>query len=196
MRDDDLPAVAAAAAAGIHDDSLRPFTRAWAGKDPLAMGQALASRYWKYRALSPTEEWALPLIARHHGDIVGVQGFEAVKYCVLRTPDPFSWLTSSVQGQGIGTLMRQALCAFLFDELDAVAITSGAYLDNPASAAVSRKVGFASNGAKRELRDDGAADHLKFILDRERFNRLEESIHVQGGAAMREFVGVRRQHEP
>ena len=43
------------------------------------------------------------------------------------------------------------MCAFLFDELDAVAITSGAYADNPASAAVSRKVGYVPNGAKLEL---------------------------------------------
>lgn len=37
--------------------------------------------------------------------------------------------------------MRQALCAFLFDCLDAQEITAGAFVDNPASLAVSRKVG-------------------------------------------------------
>jgi len=140
IRDNDLPEFVDAAAPGIHSDDLRPFPRAWAGQQPLALGRDLASRYWKYRATFPSEEWALPLVARDYGRIVGVQGAEAVRYPVLRPPDTFSWLTKSVQGQGVGTLMRQAICAFFFDELDAHAITSGAYADNPASAAVSRKV--------------------------------------------------------
>lgn len=39
--------------------------------------------------------------------------------------------------------MRQVMCAFLFDHL---AITSSAFTDNPASLAVSRKVGYRPNG--------------------------------------------------
>jgi hypothetical protein len=70
--------------------------------------------------------------------------------------DTFAWLTRSFQGQGIGTLMRQAMCAFFFDELDAHAITSGACADNQPSAAVSRKVGNTANGTKLELRDETA----------------------------------------
>ena len=38
--------------------------------------------------------------------------------------------------------MRQMICAFLFDHLDFEEITSGAFTDNPASLAVSRKVGY------------------------------------------------------
>jgi RimJ/RimL family protein N-acetyltransferase len=121
-----------------------------------------------------------------------VQGAEASRFPVLRTPDTFSWLTQSVQGKGVGTLMRQAICTFLFDELDAYAITSGAYADNPASAAVSRKVGFASNGTKLELRDDTAAEHNKFILTRDRFVRPAEPVSIEGGAALRAFMGVPR----
>jgi RimJ/RimL family protein N-acetyltransferase len=37
--------------------------------------------------------------------------------------------------------MRQAICAFICDELEAGEITSGAFTDNPASLGVSRKVG-------------------------------------------------------
>ena len=125
-----------------------------------------------------------------------MQGAEAVRYPVLRTPDTFSWLTESVQGQGVGTLMRQAICALFFDKLDAHAITSGAYADNPASAAVSRKVGFAANGTKLELRDNTAAEHNKFILTRERFVRPDEPVVVvAGAAAMRAFMGVPRANE-
>ena len=51
--------------------------------------------------------------------------------------DTFAWLIRFFRGQGIGTLMRQAMCAFFFDELDAHAITSDACADNQPSAAVS-----------------------------------------------------------
>lgn len=195
IRDDDLPKLVDAAAAGIHSDDLRPFPRAWAGQDPVALGRDLASRYWKYRATFPSDGWALPLVARYDGRIIGVQGAEAVRYPILRTPDTFSWLTRSVQGQGIGTLMRQAICAFFFDELDAHAITSGAYADNPASAEVSRKVGYTANGTKLELRDETAAEHHKFILTPDRFVRPSERVVIQGGAAMRAFVGLPRPGE-
>jgi len=67
--------------------------------------------------------------------------------------------------------MRQAICALFFDELDAHRITSDAYADNPASAAVSRKVGYAPNGTNLELRENAAALHHKFILDRKGFIR-------------------------
>jgi RimJ/RimL family protein N-acetyltransferase len=65
--------------------------------------------------------------------------------------------------------MRQAICGFLFEEPDAPAVTSRANADKPASAAVSRRVGYVANGTKLELRDDTAAEHHKFILTRERF---------------------------
>jgi RimJ/RimL family protein N-acetyltransferase len=192
VRDDDLPELVDVAAAGIHDDELRPFPRAWGGLPPQELGRDLAGRYWKYRALDPTGDWTLPLVVRYDGAISGVQGFETARYPVLRTPDTFSWLSRSVQGRGVGTLMRQAVCAFLFDELDAHAVTSGAYADNPASAAVSRKVGFVANGVRLELRDDTAAEHHKFILTRETFVRPPEPVVVRGGAALRAFLGVPR----
>lgn len=195
LRDEDLPELVAAAVDGIHDDDLRPFPRAWAGLPAIEMGRDLASRYWRHRANFPSDEWGLPLVARLEGRIVGVQGSEAVRYPILRTPDTFSWLTRSVQGRGLGTLMRQVICAFLFDELDAHAVTSGAYADNPASAAVSRKVGYVANGTKLELRDNAAAEHHKFILTRDRLVRPDQPVVVEGGAALRRFVGVPRPDE-
>ena len=46
-----------------------------------------------------------------HATLGGIQGAEASRFAVLRTPDTFSWLTQSMQGRGLGTLMRQAICA-------------------------------------------------------------------------------------
>jgi RimJ/RimL family protein N-acetyltransferase len=196
MRDEDLPELAQAAADGIHADGHRPFPRAWASVPMPELGRDLANRYWKYRATFSPDEWVLPLIVRYEGRIVGVQGAEASNFPILRTPDTFSWLTQSAQGRGLGTLMRQAICTLLFDELDAHAITSGAYADNPASAAVSKKVGYAPNGTRLELRDDAAAEHRKFILTRDRFIRPAEPVRVHGGDALRAFAGVTRAEDP
>ena len=57
-----------------------------------------------------------------------------------------SWLGMKHHGRGIGTVMRQALCAFMCDHLDAAEVTSAAFVDNHASLAVSRKVGYRENG--------------------------------------------------
>lgn len=195
MRDEDLPVLAEAAASGIHSDDLRPFPNAWASGDAVKLGRDLGGRYWKYRATLGADEWALPLVARWNGRVVGVQGAEAARYPVLRTPDTFSWLVRDEQGRGIGTLMRQAICALFFDELDAHQITSGAYADNPASAAVSRKVGYAPNGTKLELRDNTAAVHHKFILDRAGFIRPNAPIKITGASGLRTLLGVARQTE-
>lgn len=192
MRDEDLLALAEAAASGIHSDDLRPFPISWAVGDAITLGRDLGSRYWRYRATLGSDEWAFPLVARWEGRIVGIQGAEATRYPVLRTADTFSWLAREVQGQGIGTLMRQAICALLFDELDAHQITSGAYADNPASIAVSRKVGYTPNGTKLELRDGAAALHHKFILDRETFVRPTTPISITGASGVRKLLGVAR----
>ncbi|MBF4161840.1 GNAT family N-acetyltransferase [Nocardioides acrostichi] len=190
MRDEDLPELAEAAEAGIHADSLRPFPRDWASADATTVGRDLARRCWRYRAGLGDDEWALPLVVRHEGNIVGIQGAEARHYPALRTPDTFSWLTRSVHGRGIGTLMRRALCVLFFDELGAHQITSGAYADNPASAAVSRKVGYRPNGGKLELRDGLAAEHRRFVLDPADLVRPEQIVAISGAAGLRTVLGV------
>ena len=74
---------------------------------------------------------------------------------MTRTGETGSWLGREFQGRGIGTAMRQVICAFAFDHLDAEEVTSGAFLDNPASLAVSRKVGYRPNGVRRLKRRAG-----------------------------------------
>jgi RimJ/RimL family protein N-acetyltransferase len=51
--------------------------------------------------------------------------------------------------------MRQAICVALSDHLGAEEITSAAFLDNPASLAVSRKLGYVDNGQIRQQRREG-----------------------------------------
>ncbi len=64
----------------------------------------------------------------------------------LRVFETGSWLGRRFQGHGIGTRMRQAMCTLAFDHLGFEEVTSAAFLDNPASLGVSRKVGYVPNG--------------------------------------------------
>jgi RimJ/RimL family protein N-acetyltransferase len=89
--------------------------------------------------------------------------------------------------------MRQAICAFAFDHLDAAQITSGAFLDNPASAAVSRKVGYRTNGVRRVQRRPGeVAEHVDYLLTPADLVRSEHDLIVDGVAALRASIGLAR----
>jgi len=78
-----------------------------------------------------------------------------------------------------------------FDHLDACEITSAAYVDNPASLGVSRKVGFVANGTFREQRREGevAVSH-KLLLTRDAFVRGPHPLHAEGVEPLRRFIGL------
>ncbi len=86
--------------------------------------------------------------------------------------------------------MRQAICALLFDHLDAAEVTSSAFVDNPASLAVSRKVGFVDNGTARFERRPGELALIhRLVLTRDRFVR-GDPVEVDGVDRLRGFIGL------
>ncbi|MFZ2261633.1 GNAT family protein [Luteococcus japonicus] len=92
----------------------------------------------------------------------------------------------------MGTLMRQAVCAFGFDEPGAAQMTS-AYLDeNQRSAGVSRKVGYQFNGRVRMVHPDGERVRVeeKVVLLPENFTRPPHPVRVDGADAFRTFIGL------
>src|SRR6476469_6282325 len=117
--------------------------------DVAELGRACALYYWRTRADVTPAKWELQFVVRHDGEVVGVQGISAIDFPVTRSTESGSWLGQRHQGRGVGTLMRQTVCAFAFDHLGAAEVTSGAWSDNPASLAVSRKVGYVANGSRR-----------------------------------------------
>ena len=83
------------------------------------------------------------------------------------------------------------ICAFAFDHLDAAAITSGAFFDNPSSLGVSRKLGYQPNGIRRVKRREGElALNQALLLTPEDFVRGPEPLQVSGLAELREFIGL------
>jgi RimJ/RimL family protein N-acetyltransferase len=110
---------------------------------------------------------------------------------VTRSGETGSWLGRAHQGKGIGTAMRQVICSFLFDHLDAAEIESAAFMDNPASLAVSRKVGYRENGVSRLKRREGElAVSQRLRLLPEDLVRPAEPLRVTGLEGLRRMIGL------
>jgi RimJ/RimL family protein N-acetyltransferase len=191
VRDDDIPLLVALAERGIHDPAKMPFAFPWTDAPKAQLARNMAVHYWESRTKTSPDRWSLELVVRSEGAVAGIQAFAATNYLVTRTGETGSWLSLDHQGQGIGTLMRQTMCAFLFDHLDAEEITSAAFVDNPSSMAVSRKVGYSSNGETREKRRDGElAICRRLVLRPKDLVRSAYELEVEGLAALRHDLGL------
>lgn len=191
ITDGDLVSLVDLARGGIHEPERMPFLVPWTDAPAEEFPLRFAQYHWRTRADFSPEGWDLNLAVRHEGTLVGVQGIGTHHYPVTRSAETGSWLGRQFQGRGIGTAMRQAMCAFVFDHLDAAEITSGAFTDNPASLAVSAKVGYAENGrTRRERRPGELATTIELVLTPDTFVRGEHPVEVQGLAAFRRSVGL------
>ena len=190
IRDEDIAALIDLARRGIHDVSSMPFSTPWTDAPPELLPLRFAQYHWGTRASFSADAWSLNLVVRWGGEVVGTQGATALRYLVTRTAETGSWLGRDHQGRGIGTLMRQAMCAFLFDHLDAQEITSAAFIDNPASLAVSRKVGYRPNGVRRLERRPGEWQYNQLLrLAPGDFVR-GDPITVEGVDPVRRLLGL------
>jgi RimJ/RimL family protein N-acetyltransferase len=86
--------------------------------------------------------------------------------------------------------MRQVICAFAIDCLDAEQITSAAYSDNPASLAVSRKCGYTENGRERRVRMGTSAILQHIVLEPASLVRYSRGLTVRGLAEFRRSIGL------
>ncbi len=191
ITDEDLVEMCELAERGIHPPDQMPFNMPVDRRADRGSGRNTAQFHWASRANFAPASWDLQFGVWRNGVLVGCQGFATKDYLVTKTGETGSWLGQEFQGQGIGTAMRQAVCAFAFDYLDAEQITSGAFLDNPASAAVSRKVGYRENGGRRMQRRPGEmAEHVDFLLTSDRLVRSEHPLAVEGVEAFRSSIGL------
>jgi RimJ/RimL family protein N-acetyltransferase len=191
IADEDLVTLGALAVGGIHDPGQMPFYHPWTQVDPSELPLKFAQYHWHSRASWSREKWELNLGVWRDGVLLGVQGVSTEHFLVTRTGETGSWLGREHQGRGIGTAMRQVMCAFLFDHLDFEEITSGAFTDNPASLAVSRKVGYRDNGVRRLKRREGElAANQGLVLTPEELIRGEHPLEVDGVAAFRRSIGL------
>ena len=191
LRDSDFPEVLAVAHAGIHDPALSPFYFPWTEAKGAELERQFLQYHWRSRAELSPEKWDLDLGVWHEGTFVGVQGVGTRDFAVTRTGETGSWLGREFHGRGIGTLMRQAICVLCLDHLGFEEVTSGAFSDNPASLAVSRKVGYRVNGEKRLARKGQVATNVQLVLSPSDLVRPPYDVEVDGVEAFLDLVQPR-----
>lgn len=189
VREGDLSELVELVLDGVHDPTLMPFLFPWTD----APADELPANYVRYFGRTVAGQAAktvnLQLVVRRAGQVVGIQALEGEDFPVARTLETGSWLARRFHGQGVGTRMRQAVCAFAFDHLGAERITSSAFLDNPASLAVSRKVGYLPNGRQWVSRRGEAAEQERLLLTPSTFVR-GDPVQVDGATEVRVFLGI------
>jgi RimJ/RimL family protein N-acetyltransferase len=188
--DELLGPLADLASGGIHDPDAMPFFVPWSLTPPPEMPLAVARYHWGKRAEFSPAKWTADLTVLWEGEIAGAQGFSTSDYLTTRTGETGSWLGRRFQGRGIGTAMRRVICAFAFDHLDAEYVTSGAFTDNPASLAVSKKTGYVENGWRRVERLGKPATIRELVLEPASLIRYEHRLVVDGLAAFRRSIGL------
>ena len=202
LRDEDFPALVELVREGIQvPDSPMPFLQAW-HEEPFAPGSpdgfpaSSLAWWWTQRAAFAPQDWRLALTVRRDGELVGVQDLHARNFAQTRHIDSGSWLGRAHHGRGTGTLMRQLVVGFAFDELGALECESGYILGNHASAAVSRKAGYTENGRRRvtQRRAEGivGVTEQQVLVTPDTFVRPDEQVDVAGADALRRFLAIER----
>ncbi len=170
----DLTALAALAALGVHDPLVQPFTVPWTDVSPPERARGTMQYQWRQWGLWTAEKWGLELAVVHDGTVLGIQSVAADNFAVLREVSTGSWLGREHHGQGIGTEMRAAVLYLAFAGLGAEHAVSSAFIDNPASLWVSRKLGYANDGIERQVSRGQPAVIQRLRLDRDTWQATQK----------------------
>lgn len=188
--DADLEILMAVGKRGIHPPDEMPFGIAWSTLPSPAFERGFLQHYWGLRAAWTPESWQLNLMTELDGQPIGSQSIHAERFAVMRTIHTGSWLGRAFQGRGYGREMRAAALAFAFDALGARVATTEAFLDNAASAGVSRSLGYEENG-RGALAPEGVAretQRFRMTVDRWR-SKPRPAIEIEGLEACRPMFG-------
>jgi len=189
--DEDLAALADAAAQGIHDPEYMPFGIPWTEGGPEAAARNTLQFNWRIRAEWKPEAWHLSLVTIVDGRVVGMQGIGAKDFALTRTVETGSWLGQRHQGKGIGKEMRAAVLHFAFEGLGADVALSGAWEDNKPSLGVSAAMGYAPNGEHIGVRQGRGDRMIHLRLSRHEWEpRRRADICIEGLDACRAEFGL------
>ena len=189
--DDDLLALLDLAKAGIHPPDEMPFGIAWSVVEGAAFDQGFLAHHWSARGSWSVDDWRLNLLVEADGRPIGSQSVWGREFPIHRTVDTGSWLGQAFQGRGLGKEMRSAVLSFAFDGLGARFATSSAFLDNAASNAVSRSLGYEENG-RGSLAPQGVARETQlFRMSAEAWrSRPRPPVKIEGLEACRAMFGI------
>jgi RimJ/RimL family protein N-acetyltransferase len=189
-----LIALAELACRGVHPADAMPFYVPWTRGTPTEVALAVLRYQWSIQARMSPDDWGLELAVLRGGEVVGKQSIMAKKFPLLRTAESGSWLGREFQGQGIGLRMRLLILHLLFDGLGAQRATTGAFSDNPASNAVTHRIGYEPNGSEWLEREGGSVERLSYVLTRDAWEDRPDAhrldVEYVGLDAVREFLQV------
>ncbi|GAA1200724.1 GNAT family N-acetyltransferase [Prauserella alba] len=169
--DDQLAALAELAAGGIHEPDTMPFLHPFTDAPPDVVARSVVQHHYRARGELGPDKWTLPLTVLSGGTVVGTQGLNAAEFSVTLEVGSGSWLGRDHQGKGIGTEMRAAVLHLAFAGLGAEIARSESFDGNPASAGVSRRLGYADDGTARHAVGGRCRTGHRFVLTREAWER-------------------------
>ena len=179
------------AKAGIHPSGEMPFGVAWTTKLSPRFEREFVQWHWKQRADWTPEAWSLELTVFIGGRPIGSQTIAARQFATFRSVSTGSWLGREFQRRGLGKEMRGAVLALGFDGLGAEVATTEAFLDNPASAGVSRSLGYQPNGTGSIAPEGIARPTERFRMTRaDWLGRSRPSVEIEGLERSREMFGA------
>jgi RimJ/RimL family protein N-acetyltransferase len=188
--DGDLALLLAVAKAGIHPPDEMPFGVAWTTAQGAAFDQGFLAHHWEGRATWSVDHWQLNLMVEMDGRPIGAQTVVGHAFPIHRTIDTGSWLGRAFQGRGLGKEMRSAVLAFGFDGIGARFAESAAFLDNAASNAVSRGLGYEENGRGSLAPQGVARETQRFRMSVEAWrSRPGPPVAIEGLDACRAMFG-------
>ena len=194
--DADAAELLTVAKAGIHDPSTMPFGVPWTDSSSPEFERNGLQYGWRCRADFGPQRWVLGLAVVHEGQLIGVQELSATDFPLVRSAETGSWLGLRHQGLGFGKEMRRAVLHFAFECLEAEAVVSVAFADNPASQRVSLATGYEPNGTQFVERRGSRAEQLRFVITRQRWlavrepSRSSSEFEVTGFEACRSLFGL------
>jgi RimJ/RimL family protein N-acetyltransferase len=179
------------AKAGIHPPGEMPFGVAWSTKPSPRFEREYIQWHWQQRAGWTTDAWSLELVVLLDGLPIGSQSLMARQFAMFHAVHTGSWLGREYQRRGLGKEMRGAVLALAFDRLGAKVATTEAFLDNPASAGVSRSLGYLPNGVGSIAPEGVARETERFRMTRDVWlGRPRPAVTITGLEACREMFGA------
>jgi RimJ/RimL family protein N-acetyltransferase len=189
--EDQIAELCALARAGIHPPGEMPFGVAWSTKPSPRFEREYIQWHWKQRADWTPQAWSLELAVFLDGRPIGSQSLMAREFATFHRIGTGSWLGREFQGRGLGKEMRGAVLALAFDGLGAESATTKAFVDNLASAGVSRALGYRPNGRGLIAPEGVARETERFRMTREDWlGRSRPPVDMQGLDGCRAMFGA------
>ncbi|MBB2890061.1 GNAT family N-acetyltransferase [Flexivirga oryzae] len=136
---------------------------------------------WRGRGMLNAQSWRLFFVVVVDDEPIGMQDIIGVNFTTFGTVATFSWVSADHRRRGIGREMRSGALQLAFDGLAATEASSEAFVDNHGSNAISRDLGYESNGVEWATRGGEPALMNRWRLTRDTWAaQRRDNIRLRG----------------